>query len=31
MQSFYESPDYRALKALREGCSRGNLVSVAGA
>jgi uncharacterized protein (DUF1330 family) len=31
MRSFYESPDYRALKAMRESCSRANLVSVEGA
>ncbi len=30
MRSFYESPDYRALKAMRESCSRANLVSVEG-
>ncbi len=29
-QSFYESPAYRGLKALRESCSRGNLVAVEG-
>lgn len=31
MQSFYVSPEYRGLKAMREACSRGNLVSVEGA
>jgi uncharacterized protein (DUF1330 family) len=31
MLSFYESPEYRALKAMRESCSRANLVSVEGA
>jgi len=30
MQSFYESPVYRGLKALRESCSRANLVGVEG-
>lgn len=30
-QSFYESLEYRALKALRESCSRANLVTVEGA
>jgi uncharacterized protein (DUF1330 family) len=30
-QSFYQCPEYRALKALRESCSRANLVSVEGA
>jgi uncharacterized protein (DUF1330 family) len=30
MQSFYHSPDYQGLKALRESCSRANLVSVEG-
>jgi uncharacterized protein (DUF1330 family) len=30
MQSFYESSEYRGLKALRESCSRANLVSVEG-
>lgn len=29
-QSFYDSPEYRALKALRESCSRANLVTVEG-
>lgn len=29
-QSFYESAVYRGLKAMREACSRANLVSVAG-
>jgi uncharacterized protein (DUF1330 family) len=29
-QAFYESPEYRGLKALRESCSRANLVSVEG-
>ncbi len=29
-RSFYESPEYRAMKALRESCSRANLVSVEG-
>ncbi len=30
-RSFYESPAYRGLKALRESCSRANLVIVEGA
>jgi uncharacterized protein (DUF1330 family) len=30
MLSFYESPEYRGLKAMRESCSRANLVSVEG-
>jgi len=30
MQSFYESPVYRGLKAMRESCSRANLVGVEG-
>jgi uncharacterized protein (DUF1330 family) len=30
MQSFYESPVYRGLKAMRESCSRANLVTVEG-
>jgi len=30
VQSFYQSPEYRSLKALREACSRGNLVTVEG-
>ena len=30
MQAFYESPEYRGLKAMRESCSRANLVSVEG-
>lgn len=29
-QSFYKSPEYRGLKALREACSRANLVTVEG-
>ena len=29
-KSFYESPEYRGLKALRESCSRANLVTVEG-
>lgn len=29
-QSFYRSPEYRGLKALRESCSRANLVTVEG-
>jgi uncharacterized protein (DUF1330 family) len=31
MLSFYESAEYRGLKAMRESCSRANLVSVEGA
>lgn len=30
MRSFYESPEYRSLKAMRESCSRANLVTVEG-
>lgn len=30
MQSFYESAEYRSLKAMREACSSANLVSVEG-
>ncbi len=30
MQSFYESPVYRGLKAMRESCSRANLIGVEG-
>jgi uncharacterized protein (DUF1330 family) len=29
-QAFYASPEYRGLKALRESCSRANLVMVEG-
>lgn len=29
-QSFYESPAYRGLRAVRESCSRANLVTVEG-
>jgi len=29
-QAFYQCPEYRALKALRESCSRANLVMVEG-
>ena len=29
-QTFYQSAEYRGLKALREACSRGNLVTVEG-
>jgi len=30
VQSFYQSPEYRGLKAMREACSRANLVTVEG-
>jgi uncharacterized protein (DUF1330 family) len=30
MRSFYDSPEYRGLKAMRESCSRANLVTVEG-
>lgn len=30
-RSFYESPEYRGLKALRESCSSAKLVTVEGA
>jgi len=29
-KSFYASPDYRALKSMRESCSRDKLVGVEG-
>jgi len=29
-EAFYQSPEYRGLKAMRESCSRGNLVMVEG-
>jgi uncharacterized protein (DUF1330 family) len=28
--AFYHSPDYQALKALRQGCSSGSIVAIAG-